>query len=917
MFLSRKALQPFPHDGRIPETVAKNPAIQPLLISPGPWNRRHGDFMLPSGTVTFLFTDIVGSTARWESDAQKMERALREHDIILNRIATENSGVVFKTVGDAFCMAFEEADRAVATATMAQSALSLADDPLPVRMAIHTASIHPTGSDYFGPPLNRVARILSAANGGQILISDCARSELSPELELKDLGLHTLKDLLEPTRIWQFGTDDFGQIKSLSGIPNNLPAQTTSFVGREEELNTIRNLFGKSRLVTLVGPGGTGKSRLSLQIAAEQMDQFPDGVWFCELAPLSPGEDIVRAIQSSFGISDGAASVERLEAFLRRKQCLVILDNCEHVLGQASSVAEFLMSRCPGVTILTTSREPLGARGETTIRVPTLSIPDIVNGVKLEDLDHYGSTALFLDRFSAAAPNYAIEASEAKTITQICKRLDGIPLAIELAAARGRAMNLQMIEKRLDDRFKLLTGGSRNALTRQQTLRALIDWSVNLLDEAERAFFISLAVFSGNWNATAVERTCGMDEWEVIDLLTALVDKSLVVFDHQHERYHMLESIRQFAVDELESDENSHALHARHAEHFLELCMLFDDNGYATTPSAHHQIQTNFENFRAAIQWTSHQSDGLERAISSLCRSQYAFYSMGRPDEFARILEPMLERAENAISPDALAHAHFCLTRAYNGMGDIRGVAICHVMRDKFESLSAKLRELWRGQIGYSLFCEQQFEDCIDFFAKGQPPEDLDARHWFYIGQSHACLGRYDEAIAAMLEARSRGMGPEDTGGYVINLSGVLMTYLLAGNLTKALPIALDLNRVATSNKVFPFFRGLVLATFGLHALNMGQPSFACACAGGMSTLQELSNRTSDPIDRLAIEAFLRRVSELPRSVREPAFAAGSRLDWEPWFVSLMELDAADASVPFPDLLKGVPEDRVFEKAAA
>lgn len=868
--------------------------------------------MLPSGTVTFLFTDIVGSTARWESDAQRMDLALQNHNTILNKLTAENDGIVFKTVGDAFCIAFTEASQAVSTATAAQTELSQADDPLPVRMAIHTAWIHPTGSDYFGPPLNRVARILSATNGGQILISEAAKDQLNQDFDLKDMGLHTLKDLLEPTRLWQFGHANLGEIKSLSGIPNNLPAQTTSFVGRKDELDKLKNLFKKSRLITLVGPGGTGKSRLSLQIAAEQMDQFPDGVWFCELAPLSADEDIIRAIQTSLGISDGGASIDRLEAFLRRKRCLVILDNCEHVLDQASVVAEALMSRCPTITILTTSREPLGARGETAIRVPTLPIPQATNRVRLEDLDHYGSTALFLDRFSAVAANYSIEESDVKTIIHICKRLDGIPLAIELAAARGRAMNLQMIEKRLDDRFKLLTGGSRNALTRQQTLRALIDWSVDLLGERERAFFVSLAVFSGSWNAVAVEKTCDLDEWETIELLTALVDKSLVVFDHHLERYHMLESIRQYAVEELESLPSSHELRARHAEHFLALCMLFDDNGYAILPSAHHFVQTDYENFRAAVLWTATQPNGLEKAMTSLCRSQYAFYSMGRPDEFARILEPLLEQAENVVSSDVTAKAHFCLTRAYNGMGDLRGVAMCHVMRDSFETLDPKLRELWRGQIGYSLFCEQQFQDCIEFFANGQPTEDLDARHLFYIGQSHACLGRYEEAVAAMLEARSRGMGPEDTGGFVINLSGVLMTHLIAGNLSKALPIALEMNRIATSNKVFPFFRGLVLATFGLQALNVGQASFACACAGGMSTMHDLSNRQSDPIDRLAIEGFLKRVSELPKSVREPAFSAGTRLDWEPWFVELMSLDPDSAlkqGMPFPQLLEGVEQE--------
>lgn len=846
--------------------------------------------MLPSGNVTFLFTDIVGNV-------------LREQHEVLCRLAQGNGGFVFRTDGDVFGIAFHTPDHALTTAITAQEAIA---DSLSVRMAIHTAQIHPTGDDYFGPPLHRVARILAAANGGQILISDAAREALTREFELKDMGLQTLKDLLEPTRLWQFGSLDFGEIRGLAGIPNNLPVQTTSFVGRKDELNSIKDLFDAHRLVTLLGPGGTGKSRLSLQIAVEQMDQFPDGVWFCEFAALSPGEDIVRTIQSSMGLSDGGASVERLEAFLRNKQCLVILDNCEHVLSQSCVVADAILSHCPTVSLLATSREPLGAKGEHAIRVPTLPIPDIVNGVSLADLDQYGSTALFLDRFSTAAPDYEIAPSEAGTIVQICKRLDGIPLAIELAAARGRAMNLTMIETRLDDRFRLLTGGNRNHLSRQQTLRALIDWSVDLLDPKEKAFFASLAVFSGSWNALAVQKTCRLGEQEAIEMLRAMVDKSLVVFDQQVGRYHMLESIRQYAVEELVACSNWQELRSRHAEHFLDLCMLFDDDGFAVMASAHHLIQTDFENFRAAILWTA--TGELERAIVSLCRSQYAFYSMGRPNDFARILEPMMESVEKLVSGEVLAHAHFCLARAFNGMGDPRGVAICHAMKSSFESLSPKLRELWRGQIGYSLFCEQRFEDCIDFFENGQPYEELADRHLFYIGQSHACLGRYDEALAAMIAARSRGMGPSDTGGYVINLSGVLMTHLIAGDLSQAIPLALEMNLVATSNKVFPFFRGLVLATFGLQALDSGEESYACACAGGMATLQELSNRISDPIDSLAISAFLERVSELPAAVREPAFACGSRLDWEPWFVSLMSLHAIPIGMPFPELLVGVEQ---------
>ncbi len=851
--------------------------------------------MLPSGKVTFLFAEVVGCTDGSQHDAHNTFHAL------LKSLVRGNGGVIFRKVGGTFCIAFSSADHALKVATKAQSTQ--------VRMAVHSATTHPVGREYFGQPLDRAARILAVANAGQILVSETAAQQISYKEDLHGLGVHLLKDLLEPAHLWQFGSEYWGEIKSLAGVPHNLPVQTTSFVGRNDELAKIKNLFQKSRLVTLLGPGGTGKSRLSLQAAAEQMDQFPDGVWFCEFAPLNAGEDILGTIQSSMGISDGSTSIDRIEASLRRKQCLVIFDNCEHVLKQAAAVADALLSRCPTLTILTSSREPLGVKGETAIRIPTLPCPDAVQEITLEGLDLYGSTALFFDRFRSAAPGYEFQPDEAKIIVQICKRLDGIPLALELAAARGQAMSLSMIERRLDDRFRLIAGGGRNVLTRQQTLRALIDWSVDLLNEEERNLFVSLGVFNGSWNAAAVEKTCLMSEGKALEMLTAMVNKSLVVFDHSSERYHMLESIRQYAVEELVSSPNWQDLRSRHADHFLELCMLFDDNGYAIQSSAHHVIQTDFENFRGAILWTAKDPATLERAITSLCRAQYAFYSMGRPDEFARLLEPMLEKAQNSVSDEILEHAHFCLTRSYNGMGDARGVAMCHAMRDSFESLTPKLRELWRGQIGYSLFCEQRYQDCIEFFVNGQAHEELDSRHLFYIGQSHACLGRYDEAIAAMLEARMRGMGPEDTGGFVINLAGVLMTFLISGRLNKALPVALEMNRVATGNKVFPFFRGLVLASFGLFAFERGETAFACACAGQMATMQDLSNRTSDPIDQMAIEGFLKQVSELPSAAREPAFAAGGRLNWEPWFVQLMTLEVVPDRFPFSELLAGILED--------
>jgi predicted ATPase len=531
--------------------------------------------MLPSGTVTFLFTDIVGSTARWEADPAVMRIALAEHNTILEAVVSEFGGHLFKTVGDAFCVAFSQPEEALAAASRVHAQLALASNPLQVRIGIHTGQISPTGNDYFGPPVNKVARIQSVANGGQTLFSDATRGLMPAKLECKDLGSHSLKDLLEPTRLWQLGHEDFAELKSLSSIPNNLPIQSTSFVGRNEEMSQIGGLLEKSRLVTLTGTGGTGKSRLSIQVAAENLNQFPDGIWFCEFAPIADREDVLPILATCLDLPASPDGLrERLLGHLKSKKSLLILDNCEHVLDSVSQLAEQILGQCPTVTLLVTSREPLGSRGETTFRVPSLALPASNERVPIEMLEEFGSTALFLERLATVAPSYRLETQDSPRIAQICRRLDGIPLAIELAAARPRAMTLDQIEKKLDDRFRLLTGGSRNALSRLQTLRALIDWSFRLLNEWERAFFVSLAVFTGGWDLAAAETICSqgledVDEFEVIDLLTALVDKSLVVFDQRTGHYHLLESLRQYGLEQLELVPWALTLRDRHGEVFL------------------------------------------------------------------------------------------------------------------------------------------------------------------------------------------------------------------------------------------------------------------------------------------------------------------------------------------------------------
>ena len=532
----------------------------------------------------------------------------------------------------------KSAEDAVSAARAAHENLGQAKDPLKIRIGIHTGSIKPTGDDYFGPPVNKTSRILNAAHGGQTLISESTKALLPKDVLTKDLGSHVLRDLLEPTRIWQLGIGNFAGIKSVSSVPNNLPFQTTSFIGREDDRLRLAELAKRSRLITLTGTGGTGKSRLSLQFAADNLDQYEDGVWFCELALLFEEHDVLRAVADAVKAPEIDGSLEdRLVVFFAGKQALLILDNCEQVLDAASKIAELLIGACPNLSVVATSRERLGARGETAFRVPSLPCPDPARRPTIDDLDHYGSTALFVDRLRVAAPEYRLQPNEALTVSKICQRLDGIPLAIELAAARGRAMTLETIEKRLDDRFRLLTGGSRNALSRQQTLRALIDWSVQLLNETDALFFISLSVFAGSWDIDAAEAICSAapgspDPVEVLDLLTTLVDKSLVVFERERNRYRMLETMRQYALERLQNEPAALIYRDAHADFYLRKDRLESlDERASNNYDVLADFACDYENFRQAVDWKAGKKDGLEQALFALTRASVGFNSLDAP----------------------------------------------------------------------------------------------------------------------------------------------------------------------------------------------------------------------------------------------------------------------------------------------
>jgi predicted ATPase/class 3 adenylate cyclase len=548
-----------------------------------------------AGTVTFLFTDLEGSTRLWEEQRERMQRALASHDALLHEVIEREGGHVFKTVGDAFCAVFADPAGAVAAALAVQQALATDGDlatgagPLRVRMALHTGTAEQRGGDYFGPPLNRVARLLAAGHGGQVLLSEATRAlvrdALPGDASLLDLGEHRLKDLIRPEHIFQlFGPDlprDFPPLRTLDLRLHNLPLQPTPLIGREKEIREVTERLRRSevRLLTLTGPGGTGKTRLALQAAAELADVFEDGVFFVNLAPLTDPALVPSAIAQVLGVQESAERtlVESLQHHLREKSALLLLDNFEQVTEASATVGQ-LLAAGPGARVLVTSRIPLHLRGEHEYAVPPLSLPDPKQLPPLEQLTQYEAVRLFIERAQAAKADFQVTNSNAPAVAEICHRLDGLPLAIELAAARVKILPPQAMLTRLQSRLKLLTGGARDLPARQQTLRNAIEWSYELLSEEEKLLFHRLSVYAGGRTLEAVEAVCNPHgELDVLEGVSSLVDKSLLrqvegaAGDTGEPRFTMLETIHEYAQEKLEESGEAEEIGRRHAEFFLAL----------------------------------------------------------------------------------------------------------------------------------------------------------------------------------------------------------------------------------------------------------------------------------------------------------------------------------------------------------
>jgi predicted ATPase/class 3 adenylate cyclase len=605
---------------------------------------------VPTGTVSFLFTDIEGSTRLAREHPGKWESLQKRHHEILRDAFEQNNGYVFQVIGDAFCVAFHRTVDALNAAVTGQQAL-LNEDwgglAVRVRMGIHTGEAEAQKNEYHGYlTLSLVQRLMSAGHGGQVLISGAAenllRGQLPGDVELLDVGRHRFKDVPQPVRVFQVAAPglrtEFPLLHTIDLHPNNLPPQLTSFVGRKKEIADVITLLARGRLVTLVGPGGTGKTRLSIQSAGEMMDNYPDGVWLVELAAIRDPLLVPRTTAIAIGLRDEPQRpvIDMLCDYLREKKMLILLDNCEHLVEACADMADRILHASPGIHILASSREGLGIAGEVTYQVPSMTLPDADHLPPVETLDRYEAIKLFIDRATASVPAFTLTDENAPALARICQRLDGIPLAIELAAAKIRVLSVDQIAGRLDDRFKLLTGGSRTALERHQTLRAAIGWSYHLLSPAEQVLFGRLSVFVDGWTLEAVESVCSAGPVRgegVLDLLEQLIHKSLVTSEETQTekqeptggplrypargslRYRMLETMRQYANEVLVESGESDALRDRHLEYFLGLAESAEP--HLTRPEQLEwlaRLDADTENLRAALEW----SLGKESAEPSL-----------------------------------------------------------------------------------------------------------------------------------------------------------------------------------------------------------------------------------------------------------------------------------------------------------
>ncbi|HJQ94491.1 MAG TPA: tetratricopeptide repeat protein [Acidimicrobiia bacterium] len=666
----------------------------------------------PSGLVAFLLTDIEGSSSLWELQPQGMRTALATHDRVLREAVASHAGRVFATAGDSIAAVFRQSRDAVDAALAAQAAMTgLAAEGMPVRarMAVHAGEAEERDGDFFGQALNRCGRLRDAAHGGQVIVSGIVHQHLvddaADDIDLLDLGEHRLRDLEKPERIFQIARPgyqaSFPPLGTLTRATTNFPVQLTSFVGRYRELEEVAKLIRGSRLVTLSGVGGTGKTRLAMQAAAAMADEFSNGVWLVDLAPIAEQELVEQAIADVFSVTrQGSRSlIDSVAEYLRPRQVLLLIDNCEHLLDAICGVATSLLASCKSLSVLTTSRELLRLPGEVAYHVPTLDLPRSGNPEDTSVIGRFDAVRLFVTRAESTRPGFRLTSDIAGAVLEICRRLDGIPLAIELAAAQLASFTPQQIASHLDQRFRLLGRGRRGGLPRQATLQATFDWSYALLTEAERSMFMRLSVFRGDFSLEAVQRIVagdGLDAMDIFELLPRLIDKSLVVAERADNqmRYRLLETLRQYSADRWEPTGDRRAYEARHADYFLQVA---EEEAANLGQGAKHEqsmatLAAEQDNFRQALRWAL-DSGEVETGLR-LAGSLYRFWLYReRNPEGAWWLEAFLSR--DVPVPDAVRAKALLALGTFSGSamgGGPAGIAALREAGDLYRQLPANYR---------------------------------------------------------------------------------------------------------------------------------------------------------------------------------------------------------------------------------
>ena len=858
---------------------------------------------LPSGTVTFLFTDIEGSTKLAQKYPDKWESLRARHHAILQSAMDVHNGYVFQIIGDAFCVAFHTASDALNAAVEAQLELqkeAWEDKSITVRMGIHTGEARVRDHEYQGYlTMSFVQRIMSAGHGGQILLSNVVenllRGQLPDDVTLRDMGEHKFKDVIQPVRVYQVVSldlqSDFPALHALDVFPNNLPTQLNSFVGREKELADVKKLLQNAHILTLLGPGGTGKTRLSIQSASESLTEYTDGVWLVELAPILDPLLIPRTIAIAIGLREEPQRpvIDMLCDYLSEKKMLLLLDNCEHVVDACAHMADRILRVASNLRILASSREALGIAGEVTYRVPSLGLPDLNHLPPVESLSQYEAVRLFIDRASSAVPTFAVTNDSAPSLAQICHRLDGIPLAIELAAAKIRVLSVEQIAKRLDDRFRLLTGGSRTALERHQTLRAAIDWSYNLLPPLEQTLFCRLSIFMDGWTLEAAEYVCSAEDpdkssfgdnirsEDILNLIEQLINKSLVIKEElqSETRYHMLETMRQYANEKLgESD----VLHKQHAAYFLNLAETIEPYLEKPEPASWlGKLEREHNNLHAALRW-AHDKGQVElglRLASGLC----LFWLMrGYLSEGLAQIGKFLSLSEGSVNATTRAKAldHAGTLARYQG-------DLTHAHEWIAESLSLR-RELGEhhgvadslSNLGFVVLHQGDFLQARQLYSEALSiHRELDNQQGVADSLSHLALmafyeGDYESAQAMDDSSLAiwRSLGDQQGIAWALHRLGYVKLH--QGEYTTARDLFKE--SLVISNDI-GFKWGIAFSAEGLAsvAAGSGQEARAILLAGGASALRQA---IGVPLSSVAQADFGELLASARKLLREDAAEA-------------------------------------------